>query len=216
MKWMSKIENIYDQLSVREQRILVSLVLVVMAFVFFLFAFFIKEGFDERRERITALRDSVSLLQKSRSAVQENRQAQATLEMKAVQKPPMLQGHLDTIAKQYELSPNITPQKPKDLGDNQEILVESVELRLHDAPIKGLFQFLDQVERGNYLMMVSEIKLNTRRGQPDRMDPVLFVSSYYKRSAEELKALHDKAADSDKSKDKADKTDSTKTDKDEI
>ena len=216
MKWMSKVENIYDQLSVREQRILVSLVLVVMAFVFFLFAFFIKEGFDERRERITALRDSVSLLQKSRSAVQENRQAQATLEMKAVQKPPMLQGHLDTIAKQYELSPNITPQKPKDLGDNQEILVESVELRLHDAPIKGLFQFLDQVERGNYLMMVSEIKLNTRRGQPDRMDPVLFVSSYYKRSAEELKALHDKAADSDKSKDKADKTDSTKTEKDEI
>lgn len=216
MKWMSKVENIYDQLSVREQRILVSLVLVVMAFVFFLFAFFIKEGFDERRERITALRDSVSLLQKSRSAVQENRQAQATLEMKAVQKPPMLQGHLDTIAKQYELSPNITPQKPKDLGDNQEILVESVELRLHDAPMKGLFQFLDQVERGNYLMMVSEIKLNTRRGQPDRMDPVLFVSSYYKRSAEELKALHDKAADSDKSKDKADKTDSTKTEKDEI
>ena len=207
MKWMSKIENTYDQLTVREQQILVALVLVVLGFVFFLFVFFIKEGFDERRERITALRDAVSLLQKNRSAVQENQQAQATLELKAVQKPPILQGHLDTIAKQFELSPNITPQKPKNLGDNQEILVESVELKLHDAPIKGLFQFLDQVERGNYLMMVSEIKLNTRRGQPDRMDPVLFVSSYYKRSAEELKALHDKAAESDKEKTKGEKKD---------
>jgi type II secretory pathway component PulM len=212
MKWMQKVETLYDQLTVREQRILVSLVLVVLAFGFLMFVFFIKEGFDERRERISALRDAVTLMQKNRSLVQEGKDAQASLEMKAVNKPPMLQGHLDTLAKQVELSPNITPQKPKDLGDNQEILVESVELRLHDAPIKNLFQFLDQVERGNYLMMVTEIKINTRRGQPDRMDPVLFVSSYYKRSAEELKALHEKASESDK--DKGEKKDPDKTDKD--
>jgi hypothetical protein len=214
MKWMQKVETLYDQLSLREQRIMVSLILVVLSFGFLMFVFFIKEGFDERRERITALRDAVALMQKNRSVVQESKDAQATLEMKAVQKPPMLQGHLDTLANQVELSPNFTPQKPKDLGDNQEILVESVEIRLHDAPIKNLFQFLDQVERGNYLMMVTEIKLNTRRGQPDRMDPVLFVSSFYKRSAEELKALSDKAAESDKAKDKGDPKTSDKADKD--
>jgi hypothetical protein len=214
MKWMQKVETFYDQLGVREQRILVSLILAVLAFGFLMFVFFIKEGFDERRERIAALRDVVTLMQKNRSIVQENKDAQATLEMKAVQKPPMLQGHLDTLATKLELSPNFTPQKPKDLGDNQEILVESVELRLHDAPIKNLFQFLDQVERGNYLLMITEIKLNTRRGQPDRMDPVLFVSSYYKRSAEELKAMHDKASESDKTKDKGEKKTSDKADKD--
>lgn len=214
MKWMQKMETLYDHLSVREQRILVSLILVVLTFGFLMFVFFIKEGFDERRERIAALRDVVALMQKNRSVVQEGKDAQATLEMKAVLKPPMLQGHLDTLANRVELSPNFTPQKPKDLGDNQEILVESVEVRLHDAPIKNLFQFLDQVERGSHLMMVTEIKLNTRRGQPDRMDPVLFVSSFYKRSAEELKALSDKAAESEKSKDKGDKKTPDKADKD--
>ncbi len=214
MKWMQKVETLYDHLSVREQRIMVSLILVVLSFGFLMFVFFIKEGFDERRERIAALRDAVALMQKNRSVVQEGKDAQATLEMKAVQKPPMLQGHLDSLATRVELSPNFTPQKPKDLGDNQEILVESVEVRLHDAPIKNLFQFLDQIERGSHLMMVTEIKLNTRRGQPDRMDPVLFVSSFYKRSAEELKALSDKAAESDKAKDKGDKKTSDKADKD--
>lgn len=214
MKWMQKVETLYDQLAVREQRIMVSLVLVVLAFGFLMFVFFIKEGFDERRERIAELRDVVALMQKNRSIVQENKDAQASLEMKAVNKPPMLQGHLDTLATQLELSPNFTPQKSKDLGDNQEILVESVELRLHDAPIKNLFRFLDQIERGSYLMMITDIKLNTRRGQPDRMDPVIFVSSYYKRSAEELKTLHDKAAESDKAKDKGEKKDPGKADKD--
>ncbi|MBU1244120.1 type II secretion system protein M [Myxococcota bacterium] len=216
MKWMEKIEQMYDQFTAREQKILVSMVLVVLGFVFFMFAFFISDAFDERRERIRTLHEAVTLLQKNRNLVQESRQAQATLELKAVQKPPMLQGHLDQIAKQFELSLNFTPQKPKDLGENQEYQVESVELKLHDAPIKNLMQFLDQIERGNYIMMITDIKLTTRRGQPDRMDPVLIVSSYYKRSAEELKALHDKAAESDKSKDKADMKESTKTTKDDL
>jgi hypothetical protein len=128
----------------------------------------------------------------------------------------MLQGHLDQLAKQFELSLNFTPQKPKDLGDNQEYQVESVELKLHDAPIKNLMQFLDQVERGNYILMITDLKLITRRGQPDRMDPILFVSSFYKRSGEELKALHDKASESEKGKEKTDMKESTKTITDEI
>lgn len=210
MKWMQKVETLYDQLSAREQRIMVSLILVVPAFGFLMFVFLIQGGFDERRERISALREVVALMQKNRGVVQESKDAQATLEMKAVLKPPMLQGHLDTLARQVELSPNFTPQKPKDLGDNQEILVESVEVRLHDAPIKNLFQLLDQIERGGHLMMITDLKLNTRRGQPDRMDPVFFVSSFYKRSAEELKALSDKAAESDKAKDKGEKKTSDK------
>ncbi len=216
MKWMSKIENIYDQMSAREQKIIVSMVLVVLLFVFLMFAFFISDAFEERRARIKSLRDAVTLLQKNRNLVQESRQAMATLELKAVQKPPMLQGHLDQLGKQYELSLNFTPQKPKDLGENLEYQVESVELKLHDAPVKNFMQFLDQVERGNFILMITEIKLNTRRGQPDRMDPVLTVSSFYKRNGEELKALHEKAAETEKSKTKADMKETTKTTKDEI
>ena len=207
MAWTSQVENFYDQLSQREQRILISLVLVVILFVFFLFAFFIYESFEERQERIEALKTAAIQLQKNRNLLQENRQALVSLEMKAINKPPMLQGHLDQLAKQYDLSSTITPQKPRDLGDNKEFVMESAELIMHDVPVKQFMQFLDKIERGNYLLMITEIKMNTRRGQPDRMDPVLTVSSYYKRSAAELKELSDKEKDPEKTrnKDKEDK-----------
>ncbi len=211
MQWMKKIGDYYDHLTVREQRIIVATVLSVILFVFCIFAFFIYDSFDERKERIQNLRNAAQLLQKNRHVLQDNREVLAGLEMRASQKPPMLQGHLDTIAKQSEISPNFTPQKPKDLGDNMEYQVESVELRIHDAHVKNFMQFLDHVERGAYLVMVTELRLTTRRGQPDRMDPVLTVSSFYKRSAEELRILKDKEMESTDKPDRKE-TDSTNGD----
>lgn len=192
MNW-KKFENAYDQLAPRERTIVVVLVFVVVFFIFAIFAFFIMDSFDERRERIRALDEAISLIKKNAPQLQEKKENLGTLDFKAAQKPPMLQGHLDQLATQLGLSPNFTPQKPRDLGENQEYQVESVEVRFNDAPIASFIQFLDKVEKGNSLILVTEIKLNTRRGQPDRVDPTVIVSSYYKRNAEELKELHDKA-----------------------
>ncbi len=195
MNFTQRIENAYDQLAPRERRVVVALLFVVVFFIFSVFAFFIIDAFDERRERIRAIEDAISLLQKNAPQLQEKQESLGSLEFKAVQKPPSLQGHLDQLATQVGLSPNFTPQKPKDLGDNQEYQVESVEVRFNDAPIASFIQFLDSIEKGASLILVTEIKLNTRRGQPDRIDPTIVVSSYYKRSAEELKQLHEKALD---------------------
>ena len=193
MNWTQRIENAYDQLAPRERRIVVTLVFVVVFFIFAIFAFFIMDAFDERRGRIRAIEDAIVQLTKNAPQLQEKQESLGTLDFRATQKPPMLQGHLDQLATQSGLSPNFTPQKPRDLGENQEYQVESVEVRFNDAPIASFIQFLDSVEKGNSLILVTEIKLNTRRGQPDRVDPTIIVSSYYKRSAEELKELHDKA-----------------------
>lgn len=202
MNWIQRIESTYDAFSLRERRIVVSLVFVVIFFIFAIFSFFIMDIFDERRERIQALDDAIAVLKKSVPQLQEKQESAGSLDLKAVQKPPMLQGHLDQLATKYGLSPNFTPQKSRDLGNNQEYQVESVEVRFNDVPIASFIQFLDSIEKGNSLILVTEIKLNTRRGQPDRIDPTIIVSSYYKRSAEELKELNDKSVN-EKSKTKS-------------
>lgn len=208
MNWTKRVEDAYDNLSPRDRRMLLGLLFGVVFFVFAIFAFFIMDALDERRERIQALEDAIALLKKNAPQLQETQESNGSMDFRAAQKPPMLQGHLDQLATQYGLSPNFTPQKPRDLGDNKEYQVESVEVRFNDAPVASFIQFVDQVEKGNSLILVTEIKLNTRRGQPDRVDPTIVVSSYYKRNAEELKQLHDKEVEEknkgSKEKDKKD------------
>ncbi len=193
--FLKKVEVFYDNLSQREQRMLVVAALVMVLFVASVFLFLITDSFSQREMRINELKGAVRLLENNRKSVQETRNILATFERKATQKPPMLQGHLDELAKEFELGrASYTPKKSEDLGPNGEYQKEAVEVKFHDVELKKVGQFMDKLERSRYLIMVTELRITTRRGQHDRLDPTFVVSSYYKRSAAELKELAKKRA----------------------
>ena len=174
----------------REQRMMIASVLLTVIFGASLFVFLIGDSFSERETRVTELRGALRLLEKNREYVAETRQKLASVEMKATKKPPMLQGHLDELAKTFELgNASYTPKKSEDLGTNKEYHRESVEVKFHDVDLKKISQFMDKLEKGPNLIMVTEMRVTSRRGQHDKLDPTLVVSSYYKRTAKELKDL---------------------------
>lgn len=203
MKLFTKVEEFYDNLSLREQRMVVASVLITVLFVASFFTFLINDSFTEREDRIRELKSAARLLERNRESVEETKKMLASVEMKATKKPPMLQGYLDELAKQYDLrNTSYTPKKSKDLGSNGEYREESVEVKFHDVDLKKITQFMDKVEKSPNLILVTELRVTTRRGQHERLDPVLVISSFYKRTAKELKEMASKKKGKKKGKGK--------------
>ena len=203
MKLFTKVEEFYDNLSLREQRMVVASVLITVLFVASFFTFLINDSFTEREDRIRELKSAARLLERNRESVEETKKMLASVEMKATKKPPMLQGYLDELAKQYDLrNTSYTPKKSKDLGSNGEYREESVEVKFHDVDLKKITQFMDKVEKSPNLILVTELRVTTRRGQHERLDQVLVISSFYKRTAKELKEMASKKKGKKKGKGK--------------
>ncbi|MBN2724137.1 MAG: hypothetical protein JXR95_08720 [Deltaproteobacteria bacterium] len=207
MKIFSKIENGFDNLSSREQKMVVATIISSMFMICGLFIFLISDSFSEREQRIDGLKGAIKNLYKNRGKVANVKDILASYEMKAIKKPPMLQGFIDTAAQDFELKGlNYNPKKPKDLGEHKEYHEESVEVKLHDVDLKKFSQLMDRVENNQYLIMVTELKSTSRRGHHDRLDSSIIVSSYYKRNAKELKELAtDKKGKNEKRKKKGEK-----------
>jgi type II secretory pathway component PulM len=187
MALFSKVEEFYDQLVPREQKLIVGTALSVIFFIGAIVIFLVSDAFSERQERIDNLKSALKILKKNRQQVQDTKDLMAYYELKANKKPPSLQGHIETIAKKFDISPNYNPKKPKDLGEHKEYHQESVELKFHDVDLKAITQFMNALEKGKHLIMVTEMKITSRRGQHDRLDPTIVVSSFYKKNANELK-----------------------------
>ncbi|MBU1221769.1 hypothetical protein KKF34_13010 [Myxococcota bacterium] len=193
MKIFTIIERNYDNLSPREQKMIVATVISSLFLICGFFIFLVSDSFMERELRIKNLKNALNLMYKNRGKVEEARTLMASYEMKAVKKPPMLQGHIDTLAQTLELTGlNYNPKKPKDLGETKEYHQESVEVKLVDVDLKKISLLMDKIEKGQHLLMVTELTVTARRSHHDRLDGTLVVSSFFKRSAAELKEISDK------------------------
>jgi hypothetical protein len=197
MKLFSKIEEFYDNMLDRERMMVVVAALLTIMFVASVLMFLISDSFSEREIRIGQLDSAITMLLKNRKSVMESKQLLAGYERKATIKPPMLQGHIDEIAKGFELnSGSYNPKKTEELGAHGEYLKESVEVKFHDVDLKKIAQFLDKIEKSKFLLMVTQMKITTRRGHHDKLDPTMIISSFYKRNSKELKERDKKKKES--------------------
>ncbi|MDA3864024.1 MAG: hypothetical protein PF689_09190 [Deltaproteobacteria bacterium] len=189
MKIFAKVEKFYDDLSLRERKMLVAAGTLSIIFIASVMIFLISDSFEKKRTRIEELKKAISLLKRNRGKVQETKDLMASYEMKAIRKPPMLQGHLDNMAQKFDLkASNFIPKKTEDLGENKEYHKESVQIEFHDVTLKKVSRFMQNLENSRFLIMVTGLTISPRRGQHDRLDQKMTVSSYHKKSSAELKS----------------------------
>ncbi|MGM0596756.1 MAG: type II secretion system protein GspM [Myxococcota bacterium] len=188
MNIFAKIEKFYDDLSLRERKMIVVAGILSIIFIASVMIFLISDSFEKKRTRIEELKKAISLLRRNRGKVQETKELMASYEMKAIRKPPMLQGHLDNMSKKFDLkASNFIPKKSENLGENDEYHKESVQIEFHDVTLKKVSRFMQSLESSRFLIMVTELTISPRRGQHDRLDQEMTVSSYHKKSSTELK-----------------------------
>lgn len=178
---MQELVDSFDHLSGREKAMLVGL---VGTFAFLLVGglwFFIDEGLSQRETRCEKLRSAVTLLDRHDERLREAQMADARADAKIQSSVPMLQGHLDKIAKELEVEvKEYKSLKKRPLGKEKKYVEKSMRLRIYGVKVGPLSLFLDRIEGGRHLILVSALDVQTQVGKPEMLDVDMVVSTYEK------------------------------------
>lgn len=177
-----RIQNLMDsfyELSPREKILLAGLAGVFSFLLVGSLWYFINSGLSTREERCEKLRRAVTLLERHEAELREARMADARTDARIQEAVPMLQGHLDKIAGELEVDvKEYKSLAERTLGKEKNYLEKSIRLRILGIKIDLLANFLDRIESGRHLIMVSSLDIQTRVGQPELLDVDMVVSTY--------------------------------------
>ncbi len=178
----------FDQLSLREKAMLLGLVATFGFILIGALWYFTSEGLNAREERCENLRRAVTLLERHEGELREARMADARTDARIRESVPMLQGHLDKIASDLDVDiKEYKSLKDRTLGREKNYLEKSMRLRIFGVKIELLAKFLDRIEGGKHLILVSALDIQTRVGQPELLDVDMVVSTYKKKSGDSEK-----------------------------
>lgn len=173
----------FDRLSLREKMMLLGLVATFGFILIGALWYFTSEGLSAREERCENLRRAVTLLERHEGELREARMADARTDARISESVPMLQGHLDKIAGDLDVDvKEYKSLKDRTLGREKNYLEKSMRLRIFGVKIELLAKFLDRIEGGKHLILVSALDIQTRVGQPELLDVDMVVSTYKKSS----------------------------------
>jgi len=203
----SKIEDAidsFDQLSFREKMMVLGLVTTFCFILIGALWYFTSEGLSAREERCENLRRAVTLLERHEGELREARMADARTDARISESVPMLQGHLDKIASDLDVDvKEYKNLKDRTLGREKNYLEKSMRLRIFGIKIELLAKFLDRIEGGQHLILVSALDIQTRVGQPEFLDVDMVVSTYKKGTDDSGKEKKSKEKNKKKQKEKS-------------
>ena len=176
------IKTSFQAMTPRERALITGLGASVGLVVLLVLWYFVADGLDQRAERVAEMRRAIDILDSKgdelRSARMMKAKVDARIEVGAV---PMLQAHLDKIAKDVGLDvKEYKTLKDRFLDKKERYRERSVRLTLLGVDLDTLTKFMDRIEGGRYLVMVTQLRIQTRPGQPDKLDVEMVVSTYEK------------------------------------
>jgi hypothetical protein len=176
---LNSLTQSFAELSPRERIMVAALAATFVFLVFGVLYYFISDGLDRRERRNGEYRRAVTLLDRHADELRAARLADARTDARIQDAVPKLQGHLDKIAEKTEVDVKEFKQlKDKYLGKKKRYLEKSMRLRIYGVGIDALSKFLDAIEGGNHLVLVTQLDIETRTGQPELLDVDMVVSTY--------------------------------------
>ncbi len=177
---IEQIGESFRRMSDRERIMVLGLAGTAVVLVLALLSFLILDGLDTREMHNERLRQVIRKLEKNRGRLMASKREDARLDVKLDRKPPALQGHIETIAERLKVEiKGYSPPKEKELGKRKLVLQKSVTISLYDIGLAKLMKFVNALESGGYLIMVTQLQVVPRSTDHGRLDvKKLQVSSY--------------------------------------
>lgn len=177
---IDQISESFQRMSRRERILVLGLAASLVVLLLALFSFLILDGLDTREARNERLRQVIRKLEKNRNRLMASKREDARLDIKLDRKPPALQGHIESIAKRLEVEiKDYKPAKPKELGKRKRVLEKAVTISIYDIGLGKLMKFINALESGGYLIMITQLQVVPRSTDHGRLDvKKLRVSSY--------------------------------------
>jgi hypothetical protein len=144
--------------------------------------YLISDGLDRREERNRRMNHAMTLLSRHEGELRDARLAEARADARIDKPAPALQGHLHKIAEDVgiEVKEWKPGKKPKPLGKTKRYQERYIRLRMYRVELDPLTKFLDKIESGRHLIMISKLEIQTRPRQHELLDVDMVVSTYEK------------------------------------
>lgn len=177
-----------SRMSRREQLLVLGLAGALVVLVVAIVSYLIIDGLDTRHTRNAQIREVTERLVKNRGRLTAGKSEDALLDLKLDRPPPALQSHIEGIAKRLEVEvKDYRPAEPKELGPQKRVLERSVTISLYDITLDKLAKFLEAIESGGYVIMVTELNMTPRSTDHGRIDVNRLQVSAYERNEKPVK-----------------------------
>ncbi len=176
-----------ERLEPRERVILGALAAVVVAAFILAVPWALSGSLDARREQNLALKQAITMLQRSAPVVREKEAELQRIETRYAKPVPNLAGLLSRKAKETGVTvPETQDLAPLPHGEGYE--ERRTKLRVSKVGLANLMRFLEAIEASGHPISLSQVQIRKRAVEPDSYDADLVVSAYDRKAPRAAKS----------------------------
>jgi hypothetical protein len=171
------LRNRWDRLPERDRRMLLLLGVTFVVCAVGLTTYVISGRLSALQEENSDMRQALRDLESGRDAYQQTRAKNAQLEVRLARGAVQLQGYLEAAAKEADVEiAETTERQPAAAG--KAYIERAVDLRLPKVTLEQLAKFMQRIETGPNLVVVTALNVRTRDDRHTDLEVDLTVSTF--------------------------------------
>jgi general secretion pathway protein M len=169
----------FTRMNARERR-LASILGGFLAFaMFFAFPVYLEAKVHSQRGSIDDLRAALDDVQGARSLIRDRQARKSSITLRYQKRAPALAGLIEQLATAQKLEVVDSVDRPEQ-PHGKRFTERLTTVHLKKAGMLPISKFLEAIEQSGYPMMVSQIDLRKRAGEPDSYDVEITISAFDK------------------------------------
>lgn len=184
---LQRLRDRWERLSQRERAMVGVLGISFCVTLSLIVGFVVSEGLAELDERNTAMRQALRDLDTHRDAYLRAKAKASQIEARVGRTPVQLQGFLEQAAKEAGVEIPESNERPSQPVAGRWV-ERAVDLRLRKVSLESLAMFMNKVETGSGLVVVTALNVRARDDKHKEFDVEMSISTYERAAEKKEKA----------------------------
>jgi general secretion pathway protein M len=130
-----------------------------------------------RRTEVTDLRVALDAVRGARAQIRERQSKKDSIALRYAKKAPVLAGFIAELAHAQKLDVSDSVDRPE-VPHGKKFSERSTTIHLRKAGMLPIAKFLESVETSGYPVIVSQLNIRKRAGEPDSYDVEVSIAAY--------------------------------------
>jgi general secretion pathway protein M len=176
---LNALATAFERLSGREQGMVLFLSLAIIGIIFGFGGFLVNRDLNARHKRIEATADKLKEIAELRGDYQRRLADQNRLaaEVKGNANIRIL-SYLEDLARKASIDLGNAAERPGSATGSEQVKEEAAEVMIQNVSLDRLYEFLRQIEQGNPLVKVRQLKIRTRFDDKTKLDASVTVGTF--------------------------------------
>jgi type II secretory pathway component PulM len=167
----------WNRMAPRERRLVAGLIGAVVAFAVLVTGFLFVESLREIAESNNDAREALAAIAKHRDEYLEAKERMVQQEVRIGTEPPQLNADLEAASHEANVSiPESIEQPAVDVGRHYR--EHKIDLKLRQVDLQSLTKFLNKVEAGRRLIVITRLYIRRRFAEGQTLDAELTATAY--------------------------------------